>query len=81
MKKLVALMVLLACVMVGQEKKWQQKVFDVKNADVQALTYLVRGSMASRNARVLENVPLRAISVGSDDASDLVTAEELIKAV
>jgi len=79
MKKLVALMVLLACVMVGQEKKWQQKVFDVKNADVQALANLVRASTGSRNARVIENVPLKAISVGSDDASDLVTAEELIK--
>lgn len=79
MKKLVALMVLLACVMVGQEKKWQQKVFDVKNADVQALTRLVMASMGSRSARVVENVPLKAISVGSDEASDLVIAEELIK--
>jgi hypothetical protein len=79
MKKLVALMMLLACVMVGQEKKWQQKVFDVKYADVTALTILVRGSMGSRSARVLDNVPLKAISVGSDEAADLVTAEELIK--
>ncbi len=81
MKKLVALMLMLACVMVGQpsEKKWQQKVFDVKNADVGALSNLLRGSMASRNARVLDNGLLKAISVGSDDASDLATAEELIK--
>ncbi|MBI4889485.1 MAG: hypothetical protein HY821_02595 [Acidobacteria bacterium] len=80
MRKVIVLMIALAMAAGAQEApKWQQKVFDVKYADVQALANLIRGVCQSRETRVLENPPLRAISVGTPDSRDLAAAEELVK--
>ncbi len=80
MRKLIVLTLAMAMACFGQEPpKWQQKVFDVKYVDVQALANLIRGVCQSRETRVQENPSLRAISVGTPDSRDLTAAEELIK--
>lgn len=80
MKKLIITILAFALTAVAQESpKWQQKVFDVKYVDVQALANLVRGVCQGRDTRVLDNSTLRAISVGTSTPSDLAAAEEVIK--
>lgn len=79
MKRLMAMILILAGLVMAQDRKWQQKVFDVKNADAQALARLVNSAMRDRETRVVENVVLKAISVGTYEANDLQAAEELIR--
>ncbi|QOY91740.1 hypothetical protein [Paludibaculum fermentans] len=79
MVRLLALTLILAGLVAAQERKWQQKVFDIRNADAQALARLVQGVMRDRDTRVIDNGALKAISVGSYEANDLQAAEELIK--
>lgn len=80
MKKLSVLFLAVALGAGAQDApKWQQKVFDVKYADAQALARLVLSACQSRETRVVENVALRAISVGTPEDRDMATAEELIK--
>lgn len=75
------ILVLLAFVVSAgaQDKIWLQKVFDVKYADPQGLARLVLSVMQDKETRVVENVALRAVSVGTRTASDMKAAEELIK--
>jgi hypothetical protein len=79
MRKAILVLLALAMSAGAQERVWLQKVFDVKYADAQALAGLVRSAMQDRETRVIENVALRAISLGTKTPSDLQTAEELIK--
>lgn len=80
MKRILALMLAVALGAAAQEApKWQQKVFDVRYADVQALARLILSVCQSRETRVVENVTLRAISVGTPESRDMATAEELVK--
>lgn len=80
MKKIIITLLALALTAAAQDApKWQQKVFDVKYADAQALARLVLSVMQSRETRVIENVALRAISVGTPEPRDMTTAEEIIK--
>ncbi|MGC4051230.1 MAG: hypothetical protein QM757_17860 [Paludibaculum sp.] len=79
MMQLFAMTLVLSGLLAAQERKWQQKVFDIRNADAQALAGLLRGVMRDRDTRVNENAALKAISVGSYEANDLQAAEELIK--
>ncbi len=79
MVRLLALTLILAGLVAAQDRKWQQKVFDIRNADAQALARLVQNVMRDRDTRVNENLALKAISVGSYEPTDLQAAEELIK--
>lgn len=79
MMQLLTLTLVLSGLLVAQERKWQQKVFDIRYSDPQALARLVQGVMRDRDTRVIENVALKAISVGAYEANDLQAAEELIK--
>lgn len=80
MKRLIITILAFALTAVAQEApKWQQKVFDVKYAEVQALANLVRSIAQGRDTRVVDNPTLRAISVGTTTPADLAAAEELIK--
>lgn len=77
MKKLLLLLVALTLTAGAQEKKYLQKVFDVKYVDVGALQDLVRASV--RDAKVNANKELKALSVGTYNDFDMQTAEELVK--
>ncbi|MBI5084966.1 MAG: hypothetical protein HZB13_10275 [Acidobacteria bacterium] len=80
MRRLMMTVLALALAAGAQESpKWQQRVFDVKFADPQALAGLVRSSCQNRETRVVENANLKAISVGTFNEADMRTAEELIK--
>ncbi|WP_321476213.1 hypothetical protein [uncultured Paludibaculum sp.] len=77
MKKLIVVLVALVLTAGAQEKKYLQKVFDVKYVDVNALQELVRASV--RDAKVNANKELKALSVGTYNDFDMQTAEELVK--
>lgn len=80
MKKIIITLLALALTAAAQDApKWQQKVFDVKYADVPALADLVRSVCEGKNTRVIQNPKLGAISVGTTTPSDLAAAEQIIK--
>ena len=80
MKKLIITLLALAFTAAAQDApKWQQKVFDVKHAQVPALADLVRSVCQGKDTRVIENPKLGAISVGTTTPSDMAAAEEIIK--
>jgi len=79
MKRLLVLIAAITLTLGAQEaqKKWLQKVIDVKYADVTALANLI--SSGVRDARIQPNRELRAISVGTYNDFDMQMAEEIIK--
>jgi hypothetical protein len=81
MRKLFVMMLALALGAGAQEAPptWQQKVFDLKYADPNAVRNLLQSVMRHRETRVIENPVLRTVSVGTPDPKDMTTAEELVK--
>lgn len=76
MKKLIWAALMLATLLVGQEKKWQQKFVEVKTGNVIRLANLlatIPGLKANGDAE------LRVISLGTDSPEVMQAAEEMIK--
>jgi hypothetical protein len=77
MKRVVGLLLIATALLSAQtpEKKYYQKVFDIKYADVNQLVDL----LAFYPARVKGQTGLRAIAVGSDSEDTMKAIEEAIK--
>ena len=62
-----------------EARPWVQRVFDVKYADVDSLTRMLKGTSPSTSQDHIEGLPaLHAIAVGAYNPATLTRAEELI---
>ncbi len=87
MRKLMALMVM-GCALFAQQQqqqppaekqKWNQKLFDIKYANVPDLGRFITGSLIQAGARVTWDEKMRVISVGGTDEALLQMAADIVK--